>query len=384
MGYKIGGALLVLGLAVLGIARAQNNGPCRNPNNEIGECINLKQCPPLIAILTAQPRDPAGIQFLQRSQCGFEGRDPMVCCVQGSATRTTPGGNNGAFTSPVTERTPQVPSSNLLPTDCGRDLSNRIVGGNATELDEFPWMALLEYRKPSGKTTACGGALISKRYILTAAHCLKGRSLPSTWTLQSVRLGEYNTATNPDCIPDGSDGFVCADEPINVGIDEQIVHEDYAPYSNDQRYDIALLRLSRDVAFTNYIKPICLPTSSDIGQKLTVAGWGKTETRSESDVKLKVNVPLVDKQACGSRYSNAGVSLGEGQICAGGVKGRDSCRGDSGGPLMQQDRLPDGTLRWSEAGVVSFGPSPCGMEGWPGVYTKVYDYMPWIISKLRP
>ena len=124
--------------------------------------------------------------------------------------------------------------------------------------------------------------------------------------------------------------------------------------------------------------------ASLIGQKLTVAGWGKTESRSESDVKLKVNVPLVDKQVCGTRYSNAGVTLGEGQICAGGVKGRDSCRGDSGGPLMQQDRLPDGTLRWSEAGVVSFGPSPCGMDSWPGVCTRVYDYMPWIISKLRP
>lgn len=226
--------------------------------------------------------------------------------------------------------------------------------------------------------------LISRRYVLTAAHCIKGKDLPLTWRLQSIRLGEYNTETDRDCIPDGEDTVVCADDPISVGVEEQIAHESYRPTVRDQNYDIALIRMSRDVTFTNFIKPICLPANATLGKKLYAAGWGKTENGSSSNIKLKVALPLVDKEQCKLTYGNAGVTLGYGQICAGGQKGKDSCRGDSGGPLMSVDRGRDGNGRWTAVGVVSFGPSPCGMIGWPGVYTRVIDFVPWILSKMRP
>lgn len=225
--------------------------------------------------------------------------------------------------------------------------------------------------------------MISKRYVLTAAHCIKGKDLPPTWRLTSVRLGEYDTDTEEDCVKDSETTKVCADDPISVGVEEQIAHEEYRPLSRDQRYDIALLRLTRDVPFTNFIKPICLPSNSTTGTKFYVAGWGKTEVRSASNVKLKLAVPLANQEQCDQRYSNAGVRLGHGQLCAGGQLGKDSCRGDSGGPLMAVERIADGTGRWTAIGVVSFGPSPCGLQGWPGVYTKVADFVPWIISKMR-
>ena len=70
-------------------------------------------------------------------------------------------------------------------------------------------------------------------------------------------------------------------------------------------------------------------------------------------------------------------------MCAGGEKGKDSCRGDSGGPLMtivlDKYRIP----HWVAAGLVSFGPKACGQENIPGVYTQVSKYMTWIVDKLR-
>ncbi|KAG5334970.1 EAST protease, partial [Acromyrmex charruanus] len=363
-------------------------------DSQVGTCINARDCT-LVSNILQQSREQA-INYLRRNHCGFEGSNPLVCCVNSASISTRPNGvvtnpgttsdpswNSESSSSPIENFQIDLANNPLLSNDCGRDLSQRIVGGERTDLDEFPWMALVEYQKPNGRTTACGGVLISKRYILTAAHCVKGKDLPATWRLSSVRLGEYNTDTDKDCVPDSENSEICADDPITVGVEEQIAHENYRPTSRDQRYDIALLRLSRDVPFTRYIQPICLPSNSSLGGKLFVAGWGKTETSSASNIKLKLALPLAEKSLCDQTYVSAGVRLGLGQICAGGQKGKDSCRGDSGGPLMALERIADGTGKWTAVGVVSFGPSPCGMQGWPGVYTKVSDFVPWILNNMR-
>lgn len=120
-----------------------------------------------------------------------------------------------------------------------------------------------------------------------------------------------------------------------------------------------------------------------MGKQAFVAGWGKTENRSESNVKLKVQVPVKPNNQCVETYKNAKVKLSKGQMCAGGDRGRDSCRGDSGGPLMILNTDNSNQHHWYAIGIVSFGPSPCGMAGWPGVYTAVKDYIPWIVGKLR-
>ncbi|XP_076682500.1 CLIP domain-containing serine protease HP8-like, partial [Andrena cerasifolii] len=372
---------------------------CVTPTSAPGICIGIRVCPPLLNLIQAQPFDPAAADFLRKSVCGFEGRDPRVCCPKQNPQLNIPARDDFLFpinprpTESIEEPTAadnndanlqyDLSSNPLLPTDCGKDLSQRILGGEKTDLDEFPWMTLLEYAIPSGKTTGCGGVLISHRYVVTAAHCIKS-GLQKTLRLESVRLGEYNTATDPDCIPDGENEEICANNSISVGIAEQIAHERYQPTTRDHKYDVALLRLSRDVPFTHYIKAICLPSSAKLAQSVFVAGWGRTENRSSSDVKLKLSLSIADKEQCQTTYRTSGVSLGYGQICAGGETGKDSCTGDSGGPLMSRERVRDGTGRWSVVGVVSFGPSPCGKHGWPGVYTRIIDFVPWIVSKMRP
>lgn len=225
--------------------------------------------------------------------------------------------------------------------------------------------------------------MINKRYVLTAAHCIKGRGLPKNYRAVNVRLGEYDTTSNPDCI--GQSGYqVCADPIVQIPIQEIITHEDYIPNSKGQPNDIALLRLSRDITFTNYIQPICLPQNSNVESLLYTAGWGRTEYGAPSEKKLKLSIPAVSTDTCIPLYRAAGANLGFGQICAGGEKGRDSCRGDSGGPLMAKSwGNADVKPKWVSVGIVSFGPSDCGVEKWPGVYTKVYDFMPWILRNMR-
>ncbi|KAJ2938769.1 hypothetical protein O0L34_g3390 [Tuta absoluta] len=273
--------------------------------------------------------------------------------------------------------------TSLLPNqrECGIQNNDRIVGGSRADIDEHPWMTLLRYDKPVGWGFYCGGVLISSRYVLTAAHCVKGEDLPTNWRLSQVRLGEWNTSSVNDCVMDD-----CASPVQDIRVEEIIAHEGYDPQDSNQHNDIALLRLAQPAQYNDFVKPICLPLSNDVknngfdGSTAEVAGWGKTESRSESEVKLKVNVPVVSRSQCASVFSRVNREIWNKQLCAGGLAGKDSCRGDSGGALM--GRVPTAD-NWFAIGVVSYGPSPCGTPGWPGVYTRVGAYVDWIVSKIR-
>lgn len=98
-----------------------------------------------------------------------------------------------------------------------------------------------------------------------------------------------------------------------------------------------------------------------------------------SNVKLKVKLEVKDFRGCVNTYRPAGLILRDTQLCAGGVKGEDTCSGDSGGPFTKLDRSNNYLI-----GIVSFGPNKCGTAGVPGVYTNVAMYTDWIKKNVRP
>lgn len=99
--------------------------------SEKKECINIRECPALLKMLLQSNLNSETIQNLRDHQCGFRGKDPLVCCPKKSPPTS------------VTDLT----NNPLLPENCGRDLSQRIFGGTTCDIDEFTWLALLEYTK---------------------------------------------------------------------------------------------------------------------------------------------------------------------------------------------------------------------------------------------
>lgn len=101
--------------------------------------------------------------------------------------------------------------------------------------------------------------------------------------------------------------------------------------------------------------------------------------RINSPILLKVVLPYVNNEKCKQLLRDSNIQVGSGQVCAGGSDQRDTCVGDSGGPLMHYDQK---TVSWVLTGIVSLGPRGCGTPGVPGIYTRVDEYIGWIEQKI--
>lgn len=101
-----------------------------------------------------------------------------------------------------------------------------------------------------------------------------------------------------------------------------------------------------------------------------------------SSILKKVSVVVQSKENCRNFYENL-LFFTRNQICAGGTEGKDSCGGDSGGPLQHVINL-NGAKRFVQEGIVSYGPKQCGLNNKPAIYTDVKVYMKWILDNLEP
>uniref|UniRef100_A0A3B3VHJ5 Coagulation factor IX n=1 Tax=Poecilia latipinna TaxID=48699 RepID=A0A3B3VHJ5_9TELE len=233
----------------------------------------------------------------------------------------------------------------------------RIVGGRSVAPGEIPWQVLFR-PKPSGRLF-CGGSILSERWVITAAHCL--REAAGSF---SVRVGEHNTE-----ITEGreKDYEVLEEQP----------HPRYNATLNIYNHDIALLYLKEPISFSATVRPICIGPMAFIEDLVkqpspaTVSGWGRTRFMGiTSNILQKVEVPLVDQTEC-KKSSNERITPV--MFCAGFYDvAKDACQGDSGGPHAKSYRDT-----WFLTGIVSWG-EECAKEGKYGVYTRVSVYYSWI------
>ncbi|KAK2583259.1 hypothetical protein KPH14_009272 [Odynerus spinipes] len=258
-----------------------------------------------------------------------------------------------------TKPTTTVPPPIMEPEKCSScvcgltNTQKRIVGGVETKVNQYPWMALLKYKK----RFYCGGSIINSRYVLTAAHCVD-RFDP---TLMSVVLLEHDrNAMNESEIQE-------------YKVDQVIKHSGYSTlnYNND----IALIKLKGVVKFDDAIRPVCLPEQGKTysGSLAIVTGWGSVEEAGPVSTTLReVTVPILTNKECrATKYPSRRIT--DNMLCAGYTGGsKDSCQGDSGGPL----HVINNTVH-QVVGVVSWGEG-CAQPMYPGVYSRVNRYLTWI------
>lgn len=234
--------------------------------------------------------------------------------------------------------------------------SPRILNGLVAQKNQLPWMVFLAI-KIKGEYTTCSGSIISRRNILTAAHCIQ-----MSGTYPSRIVAFYNTTEK---LAGGS-----------WRVDRMKAHPDFDETSFVN--DVAILRVEQAFEFADDTRPICISLEpvDIINKHVRVAGWGRLQAGGPPQRLLHyTSLRVMPNDVCMDKFGTNGYNSTL-QFCAYG-EDTDACEGDSGGPAIARAD----NRRFLVVGIVSYG-SKCGNKDMPGVYTRLDSLVPWILDNL--
>ncbi|XP_031342790.1 transmembrane protease serine 9-like isoform X3 [Photinus pyralis] len=333
---------------------------CRTPDNEMGESMHPTECDRLMdAFANASPNEEDALKKFGLTSDFDEPDDPLkVCCgLEPNFTISLPESENV-----------DLEISNFA--YCGlQHRDDYVFDSDEVSVDEFPWLAvILDGNLPDLDGAVCGGSLITHRYVLSSAQCMTYYKLPETYVPRLiVRLGHYKAANKSNCVHFDQDLYDC-NEVQEYVVEENIIHPFYSAFDNTN--DIALLRLQRSVEFSDYVRPICLPRSEqDVAleeETLFITGFGRREEELFIHVKKKIRATLIPIESCRDKRCTEEFENSTDVACVGG----------EGGPVMFSRKL-----RWFIEGITTN--YQCGRP-YPTSYLRVYKYLRWIKTHMKP
>lgn len=263
------------------------------------------------------------------------------------------------------------------------DLRARMVGGKNSKRGWWPWQIGLRRLNSDGELVLiCGGALISRRWVLTAAHCFYHKNF------QEARV--FDDLSNKYQVTAGDHHLERVEKSqMDVEVKKIFVHQDYI----DKKFasDIALVKLDKEVELGPFVRTLCIPEKDDgdlaIPKKFGIAtGWGVTQALKLGEIpkeekrysaRLQYSAFTIQSDELCANKSGKYFFNSTVMFCAGdGKGGNDTCHGDSGGAFVREAKRGE-DFRWVATGLVSWGVG-CAQKDQYGYYTRMYPFTDWI------
>ncbi|XP_047486873.1 mannan-binding lectin serine protease 1-like isoform X2 [Penaeus chinensis] len=260
-----------------------------------------------------RPSKRTGLDYLHltyRKTGDISDKPNILCTVKGVKASGGGGGSSGTQASGCEKVCGKASES------AG---ASKIVGGEASTPGEYPWMVFLSIID-GDLSYLCGGSILTTSHIITAAHCVDYDS-PQV----IVVAGEHNVNKE--------------DETITQIIRGKKITMHPKFNSKTQANDIAIITLKSSLEWTENVGPICLPPDNTFeNRKAVIIGWGLLDYPGSTfpDELQEAAVTVSDHKECKESYAFSNFPVTDKHICA-ADPGRDSCRGDSGGPLMTKE-----------------------------------------------
>ncbi|XP_063706552.1 trypsin-1-like [Culicoides brevitarsis] len=347
-------------------SNSEKSQKCKLSEND-GICKSIYECP---KSLNDWKQNVSSVVY-----CSEE--DQIVCCENEQSQTTLRKSEKKCleylkYTFEQTQNLPEDPEEDDLEISfldrCGISAQQySIVGGEDASLREYPHMAAI------GDNTLenfihwfCAGSIISEYFVITAAHCI--------FTNKQVN----GNMISPKIVKLGALNVDIQESTVEIyQVEKGIIYPDYR--SQFVYNDIGLLKLRTKVQFNINIRPICLAVDKHQNHdQVWAIGWGSYKNASYEGILQKLQLPLVSTKECSKTYNAKRKRLPEGLkdsiLCYGAVRGIDTCPGASGGPIQVVNS--DIYCSYSLVGVTSAGVR-C-TEGYPGLFTKVSEYLDWI------
>ncbi|KAF6204822.1 hypothetical protein GE061_018984 [Apolygus lucorum] len=262
------------------------------------------------------------------------------------------------------------------------DFYPRIAGGERASIAQFPFMVAIFHKQK----LECGGSLLTTMHVLTACHCVV-IAMEAVLDDKNIPPKNYREMY----LEAGSER---QNEGLWRSAKRVMKHPECVRTVKSWIYDVGMVVSKRKFLLTRgKIELLPLPSFHDIslrematnGTNCVTAGWGRIKEKGKkSPYLMKLSLKLLDFDICNEQMEIEGNKLEtelrfqeESQICTVGLDGKDTCTGDSGGPLICPN--PSGAARIL-CGVVSWGIG-CG-RGIPGVWARLDVALPWIQTTL--
>ncbi|KAG4076581.1 hypothetical protein HA402_001868 [Bradysia odoriphaga] len=261
--------------------------------------------------------------------------------------------------------------------ECGNVnvINDLIRGGNETVKGAWPFAVALY--KVNHTEPLCGGTLISKKHVLTAAHCIHNKQAPSQIKAHHLKvyLGVHNLSEKDEV------------GVIQANIEDIRVHPDWDPYFTSHfNADLAILVLSENVSFTKTIRPVCLPADSTDTNSQTidlrgmVVGWDVTGSNNWEYIQRQASITAVNDTYCYHKDEAAPTFSSNHTFCGGFGDGYPTPGDSGGGYFVLQDKT------WVQYGIISVTRTNRTGHALPSsiqIYTNLKSFKRWIMTTVK-